>query len=140
MKEKPSIWIEHLMPEFEQIQNELFNLGSQLACESEEMRPHLPQINSEMIQRLETQIDKMQTNLPPLKDFILPGGTMIAAQIHICRTVSRRAERELLTMYGTETPPTNYLQYLNRLSDYFFVAARFVNFNLNAPDVIWRKD
>lgn len=121
-------------------QNHLFNAGSQLACADETLSKSLPQITAEHIIAIEKEIDEMSSTLPELKTFILPGGTAIAAQAHILRTVCRRAERETCRLVDSEKIPETIVPYLNRLSDYFFVLARFFNSNLGVTDIAWKKD
>ncbi|MBI2712422.1 MAG: cob(I)yrinic acid a,c-diamide adenosyltransferase [Bdellovibrio sp.] len=118
------------------IQGELFQLGAELAT------PRGKKTTSKLIEQaevllLEKEIDQMESVLPPLKNFILPGGTKAAAITHFLRTVSRRAERELITLNRAEPVRPVVIQYLNRLSDYFFVVARFFNHKLNTPDQPW---
>lgn len=124
----------------QRIQNDLFDLGADL-CRPDMARDHeagyVPlRIIASQVLRLESEIDAMNTNLTPLRSFILPGGSALAAHLHLCRTVSRRAER--LTVELAEQEPTNAeaVKYLNRLSDWFFVAGRIAN-NNGADDVLW---
>lgn len=128
-----------MMKELSQIQNELFCLGSLLACEDPELFKKLPQIPEDSISRLETSIDHMTAKLPALKEFILPGGTRAAAWMHICRTVCRRAERNTVKLYETHPEVEAALIYLNRLSDYLFTAARACNFELGHREQTWVK-
>lgn len=131
-----------------QIQNELFNLGSLLACEKKETLPLLPPIRDEQVSALENRIDQMTTTLPELKQFILPGGTPSASSLHLARTICRRAERhtvglhDLIATTASEeelVPLRLCLIYLNRLSDFLFVAARYVNNQAGCKDQIWKK-
>jgi len=131
-----------LTHELEAIQNQLFNLGSHLACEKQETRKMLPPLEETWIETLEHSIDHMTAALPPLKDFILPGGSESASYLHLARTVCRRAERgvvRILEEGHQEVENQRALRYLNRLSDYLFVAARFTNQTLQYPDQIWKK-
>lgn len=121
------------------IQNELFNIGSVFACEDTSLLPKLPQISNEHILALETEIDEMTTSLEPLKNFILPGGTRIAAFFHVARTICRRAERMSVKLYDSYPEVENGMVYLNRLSDYLFTSARFANKKLNVHDQLWEK-
>ena len=123
----------------QKIQNELFNLGSLLACENQEWLSKMPQISPDHIRNLESQIDQMTQELPELKNFILPGGSQSAAQLHIARTVCRRAERLTVELYQSGPEYELCFQYLNRLSDYLFVAARFCNLKLQIEDQKWEK-
>ncbi len=129
--------------EIKQIQNQLFTLGSHLACESETTRQHLPSMNAAWVESLEKSIDQMTSQLAPLKNFILPGGDISAGHLHICRTVARRAERMVVRLLeeleGEQKEIHLALVYLNRLSDYLFTAARFANHKLGISDQIWEK-
>ena len=93
-------------------------------------------MNAAQVDRLEAEIDAMNSALSPLRSFILPGGSPLSAHLHLCRTVSRRAERLATELAVTETVNTAAIKYLNRLSDWFFVAARVANDN-GAADVLW---
>lgn len=121
-----------------QIQNNLFTLESHLAADSAKSAEKLPTLGEEDILVLENEIDKMNEVLPELHSFILPGGHPAVSYCHIARTICRRAER--LTIKLSEEYPVNELliKYLNRLSDYFFVLARKVAFDLNIPDTLWK--
>lgn len=125
------------------VQNELFNVGSLLACDDLNFLSKLPQVTPENIARMEHLIDQMTAELPPLKNFILPGGSEAAAMVHVARTVCRRAEREYAQFTTVEKalPAEMALVgiYLNRLSDYLFVLARYVNFKAGIPDSEWKK-
>jgi cob(I)alamin adenosyltransferase len=124
------------------IQNDLFDLGADfcrpdLASDAAAQYPPLRIIETQ-VERLETEIDSMNGALEPLRSFILPGGSPLAAQLHLCRTVSRRAER-LAVALAQETPGDvnpAAIKYLNRLSDWFFVAARVANDHGNG-DILW---
>jgi cob(I)alamin adenosyltransferase len=118
------------------IQGELFQLGAELATPRGK-RVSTQVISAADITRLEGEIDEMEKNLPPLQTFILPGGTPGAAHLHLARTICRRAEREIVILHRAEPLPPHPLQYVNRLSDYLFVAARFLNHRAGQPDVPW---
>jgi len=123
------------------IQSAIFDLGSNLACEVENRAKYnLPQISDEFIGDLEFEIDKLDSELPPIKNFILPGGTVTSASIHICRTNARTVERKLIGYFNTtkEELPQNSVIFLNRLSDYFFVLARYVNKIKNVEEINWK--
>jgi len=130
--------IEGLGAELVRIQGEIFSLGAELATPAGRKTPSRL-IDDSDIERLEKSLDTMDEELAPLSSFILPGGALLAAQIHIARTVTRRAERATLviTEQGEAIRP-EVLKYLNRLSDYFFVFARFVNLRTGEDDVEWR--
>ncbi len=123
-----------------EIQNDLFVIGSHLATPAES--PHvasLPLLDEAMITRLEMQIDAADHLLPPLRQFILPGGTETAARLHLARTICRRAER-LLVDFALDRPvPAFVLTYLNRLSDWLFVHARLANHEAGVADIPWDK-
>ena len=122
------------------IQNDLFDLGADL-CRPDMERDHevgyAPlRILERQVLRLETEIDAMNVRLQPLRSFILPGGSALAAHLHVCRTVSRRAERLTVELATMEAINTEAVKYLNRLSDWFFVAGRIANDDGKA-DVLW---
>jgi cob(I)alamin adenosyltransferase len=131
-----------LLQEIEKIQNQLFTVGSHLACEKDETRKMLPGFDESWIQTLEQSIDRMTSELPELRDFILPGGSPTSAYLHLSRTTCRRAERLVVALIEEghqETEITRALRYLNRLSDHLFTAARWANQTLLVPDQIWKK-
>jgi cob(I)alamin adenosyltransferase len=122
------------------VQNELFVIGSRLAApEGAPQAASLPQLPSPAIERLEGEIDLAEQQLPPLKQFILPGGAESAARLHVARTVCRRAERLMVALARAVTIEPMYLIYLNRLSDWLFVHARLANHIAGVEDVPWRK-
>lgn len=121
------------------IQNELFNLGSLFACEVPEKISELPAITMKMVERLEQEIDQMTESLPELRQFILPGGGKISALLHIARTTCRRAERNSVKLFEKHPEVEIGMVYLNRLSDYFFTAARFANIKLDIKEAYWTK-
>jgi cob(I)alamin adenosyltransferase len=120
------------------IQNELFHLGSDL-CILEEDKPRMPvpQVEQRHVDQLEQDIDALQENLAPLANFILPGGSIGAAQLHVARTVCRRAERLLVALAAGETVGAFTVKYLNRLSDLLFVMCRAENRAKGVDDVTW---
>lgn len=124
----------------QQIQNELFDLGADLAIPldtpTSEDRPHLRIVETQ-VTNLECWIDQLNETLQPLTSFILPGGSAVAAQLHLSRTVCRRAERLLWQVHETEILNEHSLKYLNRLSDLLFVLARVAN-NNGQTDVLWK--
>lgn len=119
------------------IQNELFVLGSLLACEKPEIWKQLPQLSEESIPTIEKAIDVMTDQMTPLKNFILPGGSELSARLHMARTICRRTERVCVLLAEKDEIPDLSIQYLNRLSDFLFTAARFANHLLKVPDCIW---
>ena len=122
----------------DEIQHRLFDLGAELATPAGAGGAG-PAIGDDAIDRLERAIDRLQALLPPLREFILPGGTVLAAALHVARTVCRRAERRLVTLAREETVRADLLRYLNRLSDFLFVLARAANARAGRPDVTWKK-
>jgi cob(I)alamin adenosyltransferase len=120
--------------------NKLFTLGGDLATRLEDRHPMMPVIVDADIAWLEQVCDQYNEPLAPLKDFILPGGSRTAAALHVARTVARRAEREVLHLAAIEETGGLPARYLNRLSDALFVVARWVNFKMSVPEVIWRRD
>lgn len=121
------------------VQNELFDLGSDLCfLEQDKQKWPLPQIEQRHVAALEATIDEMQGMLGPLQNFILPGGTAGAAQLHVARTVCRRAERESTTLAREEGVGPQVLAYLNRLSDALFVMSRFENHARGVAQPLWR--
>jgi cob(I)alamin adenosyltransferase len=119
------------------VQHELFNLGSILATLPEDVGPQQPRVTSEEVAQLEREIDNANAELPPLRSFVLPGGSRLCAELHVCRTVCRRAERLVVALAQSEVVPEEAIQYLNRLSDALFVWSRWVNHVLGAQEVLW---
>jgi cob(I)alamin adenosyltransferase len=119
------------------IQSELFQLGAELATPAGKATG-IELITEQHVARLETEIDQMEGELPPLKNFILPGGSAESAALHLSRTISRRAERELVALHRQEPVREVVLQYLNRMSDYLFVSARYCNLKRGVSDVDWK--
>jgi cob(I)alamin adenosyltransferase len=122
------------------IQNDLFDLGADLCVPDRGQKlPYEPLRMSEaQVSRLESEIDEMNAELQPLRSFILPGGKPAAAALHVSRTVSRRAERCMVELAADPNEPVSAagLKYINRLSDFLFVAARYVN-DRGRSDVLW---
>lgn len=122
------------------IQNDLFDLGADLCRpnmekDAESEYPPL-RMSASQVERLEAEIDEMNVELEPLRSFVLPGGSALAAHLHLCRTVSRRAERLTVELAATESVNEAAVKYLNRLSDWFFVASRIAN-DGGRDDVLW---
>lgn len=119
------------------ISNDLFDLGADLCTPEQDNPPYPPlRILEAQVLRLEAEIDAMNDRLTPLRSFILPGGSALAAQLHLCRTVARRAERLVVELATMEQVNTEAVKYLNRLSDWFFVAGRIANKD-GKDDVLW---
>ena len=137
--------VECLNPELKNIlmgiQNQLFSAGSDLATplEFDDSKFPIPRIKDEDVILLENLIDKIDVQLPQLKNFILPGGSKCASFLHLGRTVCRRAEREVVTLAKTEKINEKIEVYLNRLSDLLFVLARYDNYLQKVEDVMWQK-
>ncbi|HET6599409.1 MAG TPA: cob(I)yrinic acid a,c-diamide adenosyltransferase [Burkholderiaceae bacterium] len=115
------------------IQHELFNLGGELSI------PGYAMIDDERVLRLEAALDRHNAELPPLKEFILPGGSPAAAHAHVARTICRRAERSLVRLRREAPVQDASLRYLNRLSDLLFVLARSLNRAAGGSDVLWQR-
>jgi cob(I)alamin adenosyltransferase len=122
------------------VQHELFNLGSILATLPEDVHPKQPRITDAEIEKLEREIDDANEDLAPLRSFVLPGASRLDAELHVCRTVCRRAERLLITLARKEDVPPEAIRYLNRLSDALFVWSRWVNHVLNKPEELWQPN
>ena len=122
------------------IQNELFHLGSDLCfVEEDKARFALPQIEAKHIERLEGWVDQLNDAVGPLQNFILPGGTLGAAQLHLARTICRRAERDVTALQHSEATGAHVGAYLNRLSDLLFVMARYENFKAGNAETLWNS-
>lgn len=122
------------------VQNDLFDLGADLATPANAAVTWEPiRIMPAQVARLEAEVATLNADLPALKSFVLPAGTALAAQLHVARTVARRAERSVVALAAAEGPAVSadVTRYLNRLSDLLFVAARFANIRLGAGDVLW---
>jgi cob(I)alamin adenosyltransferase len=115
-----------------QVQHALFELGGELSI------PNHARITGAMVTQLEQELDRLNETLPPLKEFILPGGSRAAALAHVARAVCRRAERRLVALAGMEDVSPLAIQYTNRLSDLLFVMARAINRHHAVPDVLWQ--
>ncbi len=135
---------EELAPEIdgilETIQHALFDMGAELAT-PDPIEAGLAVLQHSDVRHLETYIDRFDESLPPLKQFVLPGGTRVAAVLHLARTVCRRAERRLVSIGrdGQGVVRLELMHYLNRLSDLFFVLSRFVNAASGQEDILWQK-
>ena len=123
-----------------EIQDRLFTIGSSLACDPDkEPKMKIPDLKEEDIKLLEQEIDLMNETLPEMKSFILPGGNVVISTAHVVRCVCRRAERHCVAMHQQETfVEPLVIKYLNRLSDYLFVLARFTGHQLNVAEIPWK--
>jgi len=130
---------DRLAAELTTIQNELFDLGSDLCWPSDdERRERIPTVQPHHVDKLERLIDELNETVGPLTNFLLPGGAPGAAQLHLARTICRRAERETITLSREEAIGELVLPYLNRLSDALFVMARYENHERGAEEPLWR--
>jgi cob(I)alamin adenosyltransferase len=130
---------ERLVAELATIQNELFDLGSDLCWPSDDdRRERIPTVQPQHVQKLETLIDELNEVVGPLTNFLLPSGSAGAAQLHLARTICRRAERETITLSREEPIGELVLPYLNRLSDALFVMARFENHERGVAEPLWQ--
>lgn len=119
------------------IQHNLFVIGSMLAAEPGNDKVQVPKIDSSDIQQLEEAMDKMDEQLPPMKNFILPGGHPAISQAHIARTICRRAERRIVSLFDHEPGDELIIQYMNRLSDYLFMLSRMLARDLDVTETPW---
>ncbi len=123
------------------VQNKLFNIGAYLATDNPD--GDMTQCNglsNDDIERIETMIDTLDSHLPPLSNFVLPAGTRTAAHAHVCRTMCRRSERRIVNISDVTYVDPILLKFINRLSDYLFVLARFMNVNAQVEEIFWNKD
>lgn len=128
----------HLQAWITTIQSGLFDLGAELASDPEDTRFQVQSIQSS-ISNMEAQIDEWDAALPPLTQFVLPGGTSPSAALHVARTVCRRAERRVINLSLERPLRQELIAYLNRLSDWLFMLARYVNSLANEPETPWRN-
>lgn len=125
---------QEIQDSLKQIQQDLFNLGGELCP------PHHLVITSEKVSQLEHWLDEWNAKLPPLKEFILPGGNPKSATCHLARTVCRRTERSLVTLNSQESLNPDILRYINRLSDVLFVAARLLGKETKSEEILWEHE
>lgn len=130
--------VQELAEPLREIQNELFHLGSDLSFWEEDKEKYdLPQIEARHVKRLEELIDRCLAEVGPLKNFILPGGSIGSAHLHLARTICRRAEREVIALAREERVGAQVIPYLNRLSDLLFVMARLENMRQGVAEPLW---
>jgi cob(I)alamin adenosyltransferase len=122
------------------VQHELFNLGSILATLPEDVHPQQARVTDAEVAQLESEIDRMNAELPPLRSFVLPGSNRLNAELHICRTVCRRAERATVALGRVESVPPEAVRYLNRLSDALFVFGRWASHVTGTPETLWEPN
>ena len=140
LKEQKDGQFSSLISFLKSIQNELFNLGTQLASAEDRDSKNLPQLSDDAISKLENEIDTVNESLSELTSFVLPGGSVINAQFHMARNVCRRAERRTVTLSRHETVVPENIQYLNRLSDALFVWSRWVSLILGDTENLWNPN
>ena len=123
-----------------EIQDRLFTIGSELACDPEKnIKMPVPDLHESDVELLEKEIDRMNEPLPVMRNFILPGGSPAISFTHLARCVCRRAERNCIRLNDRENNVAPLIiKYLNRLSDYFFMLARYTGFQANVPEIIWK--
>jgi cob(I)alamin adenosyltransferase len=129
---------EHSRNMLREIQDCLFTIGASLASDPVRSKMKIPDLTDSDVSLLEREIDAMSAQLPELKNFILPGGNIVASYCHITRCVCRRAERLVVQLSENEQVNEKILAYLNRLSDYLFVLARFIVFTERAEEILWK--
>ena len=127
----------HLVPILRRVQNEMFNLGCELATPDPERRAQLPRIEQRHVDGLERDIDGVNDDLPPLHSFVLPGGGFASAYCHLARTICRRCERLVVALAATEDVGELPVRYLNRLSDALFVWGRWAALKDGQPEPVW---
>jgi cob(I)alamin adenosyltransferase len=124
----------------QQVQNKLFAVGSYLATDqSKAAIKKVSVITDEDIDKIEDRIDRIDSDLPPLRAFVIPGGTRASSAAHVCRTVCRRAERRIISMAEEYPVSQELLSYINRLSDYFFVLSRKTNLDADNQEIFWNN-
>ena len=122
-----------------EIQNELFNVGSYLATQSKDSSDNCSALDAAKLQTLEGWIDALDEQTPKISAFVLPGGCELASKAHVARTVCRRAERAIVDLADNEYVDANVIRYVNRLSDYLFILARYFNFMQGEAEIVWKK-
>jgi len=132
-------WTE-LSTSLEKIQNELFDIGSNLATREGAATYPVFQVLDSHLQNLENLIDQISEKLPPLTSFVIPGGTVLNSHLHVARTVCRRAERSIVKLSQSEPVNNNIIIYLNRLSDYLFALCRAESVRSGVPETLWIPD
>jgi cob(I)alamin adenosyltransferase len=121
------------------LQNSLFNLGAYLATDPDNPHPATSTISATALERIEREIDRIDSSLPPIRSFLLPGGNRISALAHVCRTVCRRAERAMYRLHEESPVEANALAFINRMSDYFFVLSRQECLRGGGQEIKWNN-
>jgi cob(I)alamin adenosyltransferase len=129
-----------LAPILLRVQHELFNLGSILATLPEDVHPKQARVTEAEVTQLEAEMDRMNEDLPALRSFVLPGGSRLNAELHVCRTVCRRAERICVALARQEKIPAEAVRYLNRLSDALFVWSRWASHIAGIAETLWEPN
>jgi cob(I)alamin adenosyltransferase len=129
-----------LEPILKRVQNELFNLGAELATPDADRRARSPAVAERHVRKLEEELDELNDTLPELRSFVLPGGGAVSAFLHLARTICRRAERRVVTLRRGEPVGELAVTYLNRLSDALFVFGRWAAANDGAPEALWEPE
>ena len=129
-----------LAPILLRVQHELFNLGSILATLPEDVHPRQPRVTDAEVLQLETEMDRFNRDLAPLRSFVLPGGSKLNAELHVCRTVCRRAERASVALSRSAAVPPEVVRYLNRLGDALFVWSRWASHATGATETLWQPN
>ena len=140
LKEQKGDQFSSLIHFLKSVQNELFNLGSQLAVAEDRDSKDLPRLSHNAVSKLESEIDTVNESLSELISFVLPGGSVINAQFHMARNVCRRAERRTVTLTRNETVDPENIRYINRLSDALFVWSRWVSRILGDTENLWNPN
>ena len=122
------------------VQHELFNLGSEIATDPGALGEQQPRVLASQIERLEKDIDAVNNDLEPLRSFVLPGGSVLNADLHVCRAVCRRAERRVVSLTSSDPGSDLPSHYLNRLSDAFFVWSRWACQCMGDPETLWQPN
>jgi cob(I)alamin adenosyltransferase len=132
--------LEALAATLKRVQHELFNLGSILATLPADVHPRQPRVTAAEVTQLEKEMDEALRGLPRLRSFVLPGGSRLNAELHICRTVCRRAERLCVALAREQQVDSDTLKYLNRLSDAFFVWSRWASQATGSRETLWEPN
>ena len=134
-----TVYEEPLKSELLQIQDDLFTIGALLADPKEKVTKEFTEHLTQRVQEFEKLIDNMTEEMPELKNFVLPGGGKVGAFLQMTRTITRRAERRIISLFKKEQPKSEIVMYFNRLSDLFFTMSRYINFKEGNKETIWNK-
>jgi cob(I)alamin adenosyltransferase len=138
--EHREVELDRLARVLQRVQHQLFNLGAILATLPEDVHPRQPRVTVDDVAWLEAEMDRCNAKLEPLRSFVLPGGSRLNTDLHVCRTVCRRAERVLTNLIEHAQVEPEALAYLNRLSDAFFVWSRWVQLELQVAEQLWEPN